>query len=446
MDKYNRTDRVFLCILALLHVLFFLLTFHFKKIYNGDSFEYIYEAVNIKANFFFYSGNPGLPIIPEYMTQRQPGYPLFLFIIYLFAANNWIVLVFQNLLSIFNIYYFRRSISRLGYQEKYDWLLLLLILAYPIQFIYANTIAPDLLLQTFVLIYFHQFILLLQQKDKKYAVGMSVALILGLFVKPVLYPFVFLHIIILLMVAASQKIRMQCMVIIAIIPLCAVLCYNYWNYNRTGKFHFSSNTAFNAVYYYYDYFRDRQGLDSAERFLQKERNDIATIPEYKDRYDYANERGTQLLKENFAPYMLYHLQNSSRIFIEPGKSEIDLFTGGLTYGKLYSKKRSGFYATLKDKGWGGLPGYIRNNPSMPFVIIILLFNFIRLAGLFIFFFSKRIDIMARVFVFILLCYFAVAAGPIANTHYFLPVSLIAIGCAVTGYQQLFQNQTKVLQN
>ncbi len=111
----------------------------------------------------------------------------------------------------------------------------------------------------------------------------------------------------------------------------------------------------------YPYLSQQLGADSAGKFLQKERGDIASIPDYKDRYDYANEQGMELLEKNFFPYMVFHLKNSARIFIEPGKGEMDLFTGKLTYGRLYSKEQTGFYATLKNKGWGGMEeGDFRN--------------------------------------------------------------------------------------
>ncbi len=419
----------------LVHALFFVLACCYRRIYMGDSMEYIYEAVNIKDHLFFYSGNPALPIDPEYMTQRQPLYPLFLLGVYLFSVNNWIVLVLQNILSILNVCYARKVFGRIGYNKKHDWLLLLLIIAYPAQFINANTIAPDILLQTCTLLYFGSFINFFQRRELKPAGMMGLWLIAGLFVKPVLYPFVVVHIVIVVALAAWHRLKLQRILLLAIMPLCAVLCYNYWNYTRTEKFHFSSNQAFNAVFYYAMYFDATKGSDSGRVFLQKERANIAVIPGYKDRYDYANDRGMELLKQNFVPYMAFHLKHSARIFIEPGKAEMDLFTGRLTYGRLFSGSKTGFFATMKSKGMAGISEYVGNNPSMPFVLLVLLFNLIRLVGFVLFFFRRNIHWVVRLFAFVLVSYFAVAAGPIANTRYFLPVSLIVIGCAVLGYMK-----------
>ncbi len=418
--------------MVLVHIAFFIMALCFTRIYMGDSYEYIYEAVNLKNLNFLYSGNPALPISPEYMTQRQPVYPLFLLGVYLFSINNWIVLLLQNAISMFNILYIRQAFLKIGYQKKWDWLLLLLTLAYPAQFINANTIAPDILLQTCTLLYFGNFIALVQKKEFKYIIYMSLALVMGMFIKPVLYPFTLVHVFVVVITAAYLKLKLQRPVLLALTPLLFVIMYNYWNFTRTGKFHFSSNQSFNAIFYYYSYFSAKEGADSAGRWLAKERSNIASIPDFNERYDYANERGIALLKENFVPYMAFHLKNTCRIFIEPGKGEIDLFTGKLSYGRLFSKERTGFAATWKDKGINGMGSYIKNNPSLAFVIIIFLFNCIRLVGMYLFFRSKEIHWLVRLFILGYLVYFALAAGPIANTRYFLPVSMIAVGCATIG--------------
>jgi len=438
--RLDRQDKVFIGIVVLVHIVFFLMACHYTRIYMGDSFEYIYEALNIKDISFFYSGSPVLPITPEYMTQRQPLYPLFLMTVYLFTVNNWIVIVLQNILSVINIWYARSVFLSIGYQKKYDWLLLLLIIAYPAQFINANTIAPDILLQTFTLLYFGGFIALVKKKDTKYAVWMSLALIAGFMVKPVLYPFVVLHAVIVIIACKKNQVKMQRPVIIAIVPLLAVFAYSSFNYSRTDKFHFTSNQAQNAIYYYYSYLSCKQGEDSAARFLQKEKQNVAYFTEFKDRYDYANNKGAELIKAHFGSYLLFHLKQSGRILIEPGKAEIDLFTGALTYGSLYRREQTGFYYTFKHKGLAGMGEYFSNNKSMPFVILILLFNCFRLLGMILFFFNKKINGFVRVFILVMVAYFALIAGPIANTRYFLPVSLIVIGAAVMGYMNIFKKR------
>ena len=164
------------------------------------------------------------------------------------------------------------------------------------------------------------------------------------------------------------------------------------------------------------------------------------MPSFEERYDYANSRGIQLLKDNFGPYMLYHIKHSARLLIDPGKAEWDMFTGSLTLGRLYSKEQTGFYATIKKDGFSGLDEYISRNPSFAPIMIVLFFNMLRLGGMLLFFGNRRFNWRIRLFVFCFLGYFAITTGPIANPRYFIPVSLIAIGCATLGYQRILQGR------
>jgi hypothetical protein len=429
----KKEDRTFIGAIVLVHIIFFLLACHYTRIYMGDSFEYIYEALNIKHLHFFYSGNPALPIEPEYMTQRQPLYPLFLMGVYLFTINNWVVIILQNLLSILNIVYIRGIFAKLGMDKKYDWLLLVFIIGYPSQFINANTIDPDILLQSFTLLYFGSFVKWIQQKDIRYAAAMSLWLIAGMMVKPVLYLFAVPHIILLIVSAKQLKAKVQRPLFIALIPLCAVIGYNAINMERTGQFHYSSNQAFNAEYYFYPYLSSHFGQDSAARFWKEERQTYFSIEDYPERYTYANRRGLDLLRQNAVPYTVFHLKHSLNYFVEPGKAEIDLFTGKLTYGQLYSKKpEAGFSKTLRTKGIGGMGPYISRNPSLFIVAIVFIIGLYRLAGLIRFFFRYETSRAVRIFVLLFVAYFALLTGPIANTRYFLPISLIVMCCAVIG--------------
>ncbi len=61
--RFDRHDKIFIGTIVLVHGLFFSCWHaNYTRIYMGDSFEYIYEALNIKKYFFFYSGNSSLPI------------------------------------------------------------------------------------------------------------------------------------------------------------------------------------------------------------------------------------------------------------------------------------------------------------------------------------------------------------------------------------------------
>lgn len=438
----GKKDYKFLFFLTLMHAIFFTMALLYKRIYTGDSFEYVYMAINIKEQGWLYCGNPALPLVTEYLTLRQPVYPLFLMLVYLFTVNNWVVILIQNLVSIFNILYLRRTMRTIGYKRKYDYFFLALVILYPAQFIHCNTIAPDILLQTSVLVYFHHFVLLIKRRSWEHALCMSFALCAGLFIKPVLYPFTIVHCFMLLALATYFRIGLFRLSFAAVLPLVVIMAYMSWNGQRTGKAHFSSNQSFNAIYYYYFYFVKTKGIDEAKVFLAKERSKIESMPDFEDRYNYANKRGIELLKANFVPYMGFHLLNSGRLLIDPGKGELDMFVGKQTLGQLYKNPKEGFWSSYRKGGYSGVKNYIADNPTFAMSLVVLVFNFLRLIGLVLFLFNRKQKILIRVFVAGIVAYFAITTGPIANTRYFLPVSLIVIGCAAYGYQKLLLRSRK----
>lgn len=445
MNRRPLSNFIFPLVVITVHACFFLLALHYRHIYNGDSFEYIQEAANIKENFFFYSSNRALPVLDEYKTLRTPLYPLFLALIYSIKVNNCLVLFLQNGLSVFNIFYFRKILSEQGYTGHFPWLLLLFILGFPAQFLYANTIAPEILLQTFTLLYFRHAFLFITRKQAKAALVMSSALLLALLTKPVFYPFAFVHFLLLSAYALAQKINWRLCIAAALIPVAGIVLYSFWNYERTGKYHFSSIQSFNAIFYYNNYFQAKNGSDTARLFLDQERAIIAAIPEFKDRYDYAHRRGIGLLKENFGDYTAYHLKQSLLFYLEPGKGEIDLFTGRMTLGGLYTAPTVSFREVLATRSAQKILHYLAAYPTAWLALLILVLNTVKCAGVLLFFFYAQVNRAAKWFLLICFGYFAIITGPIAAPHYVLPVSLIFAGCAVRGFEWFTDRKSKLPQ-
>jgi hypothetical protein len=60
-----------------------------------------------------------------------------------------------------------------------------------------------------------------------------------------------------------------------------------------------------------------------------------------------------------------------------------------------------------------------------------------------FMFSRKVLLPVRLFLLMMFGYFAITTGPIANTHYFLPISLVTMGCAVIGYMNWRERNSKL---
>lgn len=440
MKSSGKTGKIFIAVIVLVHIIFFLLAAHFKRIYMGDSYEYVYMAINIKERLLFYSANAALPLMAKNFTLRPPVYSLFLLLVYVFTINNWVVIILQNLLSIFNILYCRKTLQLIGYNKKYDWVLLVLIVAYPAQFIFADTIAPDILLQTFVLVYCRHFILLTKERTMRHAWITIIALTLGIFTKPILILFIPVHVVMLLYVCIKLHASWRSFAPV-IVPIACILLYDGWNYQRTDKFHFTSIQPMNALLYNVRMYQEQAlGREAAKHYIDREKAKMYGMPSFKEWYDYGNETSKQFLKEHFFSYAWFHIKSSFQFFIHPGKGELDLFTGDLTYGRFFKNKDKRIMEVLKETPPSQWLSYMVAHPNTPAMFVVLFFNVLKVIGAVVFVFNRRIAWQYRSFLFIVLCYFALMTGPIANARYHLPVSLILIGCGALGYQRLLQGK------
>ncbi|MBS1588514.1 MAG: hypothetical protein JST52_02760 [Bacteroidetes bacterium] len=444
--SFRLSYRWFVAGVVLVHVAFFLLACHFKRIYMGDSYEYVFMALNIKEYGLFYASNTAWGIYPLYFTLRPPGYSLFLLLVYLFAVNNWAVLLLQNALSVFNIFLSRKVLLMSGFDRKYDGLLLLFIGAYPAQFIFANTLAPDLLLQTFVLCYVYFWINMIRETKSNWAWKMSLALLGAVFTKPIFYFFIPIHFLMLLYFGFKKKQRSR-LLFPALIPIIVVLLYNSWNVQRTGKFHFTGIQPWNAMYYNVRMYQEqRLGKLLAAQYMQQEQQrwDSAST-NFASWYEYGNHRAESFLKAHFFSYLWFHLKYSVQFFIHPGKGEIDLFTGRLTYGQFYKKDNKRIVEILKSTPVAQLPTFFKTHLSVVVMFLVLLFNFFKIVGVGIFLVDIKTSWAIKVALFSIPIYLALLTGPLANTRYHLPVSLLVIGCGVLGFQKLGQRK-KILGN
>src|SRR5690606_18052225 len=142
-----------------------------------------------------------------------------------------------------------------------------------------------------------------------------------------------------------------------------------------------------------------------------------------------------------ADYIPYHLKHSLRFFIDPGKGDLELFTGGLTYGQLYSDQTKGFRQYISENGWlRGIILFSRQQPTIWFLIPIVVFNIIKLGGLAIWFRQKTTSIGISLFLIMFIGYFALITGPISTPRYALPIALVLTGGATLGGMAVLQKQ------
>jgi len=103
MKKTFTAKRYFLLII-LFHTLWFFGALIWQHIDNDDAREYFFLARNLSQGLY-YSADAALPINPFFISLRTPIYSIFILVIEtIFGKNDWVILFFQNIISIANCY------------------------------------------------------------------------------------------------------------------------------------------------------------------------------------------------------------------------------------------------------------------------------------------------------------------------------------------------------
>lgn len=303
-------------------------------------------------------------------------------------------------------------------------------------------IVPDILLQSFLLLYLFQFIQFVETKNNKSVFLMSLWLILAFLTKPIIYPFFILHILIISYWLLKQK--KAFLILATFIPLCFLSTYGFFMKEKTGFFHFSSVQGLNLLKYNLRGFHTfKYGTDKATQFYDSEMEIVNLEPDFQNWYKKMNETAKDSIKSNLGAYSFYHFYKSARYFIEPGKGEIDLFTGYNNFDIMNQGNQESFYTQFEKNGWRGAFDYFFNYPWFPFILLIVFFNFVRFFGFLIFLYNKKVPLYFRFIMAVYVFYFALVTGPISEyTRYYLPVLLITSMCAAIGYGAVWEKWSK----
>lgn len=429
-----KKDKYFLLITLLLHAIWFVAAvFVWQRPYSFDSVEYIQLAENMKHGLY-YSGNAVLPVKAHFVTLRPPVYSLFILFCWAIGGyNTWFILLLQNLLSVASCFLVRNIFTRIAPQTNRQWIYWFFIAVYPMQMMFANMIFCDILFQFFLMAYFHQLIVYLQEQGHKRIWYMSLWLVLGVFTKPILYPFLLLHALFTLIYCVRN--RKAQLLAAGIVPLLLLTSYGLWNQKRTGLFHISSVQSYNLLEYNVsEFYKYKYGQEQANEKMQVIFKELDQAKSFKERYNLSATIATRKIREDWLSYSFFHGLKSLQLFFDPNKLEFDIFSRHFHYVNNYS---TNFYTSLQQEGVKGAWRYLKSYPYLPLILITPLFGFFRLLGWLIFIGDKRNNVLIRIAVAVFVLYFAGITGPVANARYFLPILLITSACSWISYTRLW---------
>jgi hypothetical protein len=421
LSKY----RIEIIIVLVIHIGYMIYQLIAQHYILDDSAEYLATTNNLLSEGTLYNGDLNQHIDPALFTKRPPGYPLFLLISRLFTHHFAPVIILQLVLSMMSFFAMLKIFQPDGYARM---MVTAFIVFYPAQFIYTNLVMAEILFQFILMMAALALFRYLKTERFRMLFVYELMIILGILVKPVLYPFVILNI--LLSLVLYYRYRQRLIIISSLIPLIFVIIYASINQQRTGYFHVSSIQQVNLVdYNLYFYLMDQQGEEVAGQVTEEIRSTCGKEPDFRKRSRCLSDAATSIFKENILHYGWFHLKGMGRFFIDPGRFDLYHFFG------LESSRGRGFLYHINKSGIKGAWEYLHMQQTG--IILMLLgiafVNFVRAIGFLFFLFNRKIDVAFRLFLFFLVGYIAFATGPLGASRFMLPMVLLVTGAAAFQY-------------
>lgn len=413
--NFLKNNRILFIFLVIIHLAFFIAKIFIGNFFLEDSYDYCYLAENIRNQFIFYCGNLNEPIVFENFTKRPPVYGLFILLFSLFTKSKLLLLLIQNVLSIVSIILtiniFNKHFSLTGKHKIF----IVLIAVSISQFIYANYLMSEIVLQFLIILLCYTFQNTISNKSLWWLLGFQLIIVLLFLTKPVFYLFVIPNI--LICIWLSKHISKASF--FSLIPILALVVYMSWNKQRTGHFEFSSiqNLAlknYNLLYFH----TNRYNKDYAYKINDKIDKEIAQLDSYKEKQQAIKALSTQYIKKDFLSYTWFHLKGSFRMFIDPGR--FDLYN----FFNFKNKSEVGFLEHLNNNGITGAFNYFKKQPLIIILLlpIILIFNLLKLYG-----FSKYWIINYKAsppvfwFSLFIILYVTLLTGPLSASRFLVPL-------------------------
>lgn len=412
LDK--RRNQLFWTIIIIVHSCFFYFSITNANIFTKDSAEYLWQSKNIQSDNGFYAGDLSAPINPALYNQRPPGYGTFLFLTgsNIDSTDYFWTLFVQFLLSLLNVFIIYKFLNLLSNNKASPFWMLIPLLFFPTQFIYAGMIMSEMIFQTFVILSLYFISLLLKRGEMQYLWWSQWAMAISFLIKPITWIFPFIALACFIIYWINSKVKLIA-VITFLIPITAlVLMFNYSN-QKTGIYEYSSIQRKLMINYNVEaVLSDINGHDKAQKVISNFQHSISTHS-YKDRAVLTDVYCKSVLKSNVLSLLKVELKGAFNFFIGHSRWDVNMFVNGKE--PLPSKQFSTFH---NDKE-------IATTSLSAFETFYYYFSMIVNALVFLsfvyFLFMWRIPIRIRGCIGVFVLYIVLATGPSASTRFRMPV-------------------------
>ena len=436
----NKFGKYFWGSVIFLHIFYFVTALILKNIYMADSYEYLQQAFNIKNYSSFYCLDFSQPINIFFFTKRPPLYGLIIFVFKIVYNSDFIVLFFQNLLSILNIYGLVKILKEYDFQFDVRKIVFVFVLLFPSQFIYNNMVMSEILLQTLILWAFYNIFYFLREKISKYIIYYNIFISLAVLTKPVLLFFWIPNLIFMLYFFIKQK-NYSVLYSGLFLPV-TILSLSLYNYNVTGSFHYSSIKQMNYFGYNASLLLVKvKGEEEGIKKIKEMRSTLDTISDFSIKMKETDRLATEVLMENKFEYAKFHLKGMLNYFIDPGRFDLNNFLG------VKEKNNSGFLYAFTKEGYKGIINFIFNQPlyMVFYLIIIFAVNIFMFIIILILPFIKKVSPEIKIFILgmiLYMCFFSGILGTMRYKIHIYPLILFTIPFAVELFYDFFHKDSQ----
>ncbi|MEO1447978.1 MAG: hypothetical protein AAFV07_00535 [Bacteroidota bacterium] len=417
---------------ACLHLLTLGYAWYAGEWYLKDSLEYGYAADNLIREGRLYAGPPDEPFRTEYLTKRPPVYPFLIGVFRSMTGGDGFLLLLQAGISLFTLWLTCRLIFHI-YPSFKQWKWLLpFILLYPAQYIYANLVMTELWLQAILLGMTFALWKGWERGQIKWVWIYSGLLVVGMFTKPVLYLFVFPHLVVVGLFIWRYK--RWTGVFAALLPLLLMLGYMQMNKARTGYFHFSSIQNLSLLQYTTtSYLIQTEGYDFAEAIVDTLYYRAQRNPDFAEGQRNIQAGCVDILFANPGRYALYHLRGMMNFFLDPGR--FDLFT----FLQIESVGGGGLFDAYSIGGYRGIWQYLGKQPVsvLALLLLVALINGLKMVALPVSLLHKHFNWIERGILLLFILYIAGLTGISGASRFAVPVFpllLLGVGGALAFWQ------------
>jgi hypothetical protein len=410
--KKDKSYLYFIVILAFVHLVYFIVAVMNNHIFMADSYEYLFQAFNIKNYGSFYCLDFNQPVDIHFYTKRPPFYGLFIFAFKIFYDSNFSVLLAQNVLSFINILGLVKLLKNFGFTFDVKKIILVTLILLPVQFIYSNMIMSEILLQTFLFWAFYYFYGFIRDNKLSYIFLCNIFLASAVLTKPILLYFWIPNLILLIYLYWKRR-----KVIIALSGLLmpvVIFLLSYYNYQVTGSFHYSSIRQMNLVGYNCALLLvNVYGEEEGSKKMAEIREYLNKIQDFSKRQREEERIGNETLMKYKVEYAKYHLKGMVNFFLDPGRFDLNNFLG------TQEENNSGLLFAFTKWGYAGVFKYILKQPfyMILYILIVLFVNLILLISLIYFAFVKKVNWEVKIFLFVLVFYLCFFSGPLGTMRY-----------------------------